>query len=277
MRDTEEDESQPKKSKTRDKKEHESQPKTSKTQDAEEDKSQAKDWGEIFWFNVLRVVVDTELATGTKRNEMEGHYSAEMIIMSMNRLEEAEIVQEFHPDGSGSLFLRHPERLRRKPEPGLAKKQEFKTKVPHTVNLNTERFQDWWKKSAGILRGVDREVLGETCGKSRTTRQQWWWSEHVNNALKRTKEIKKEWEQSGTRQNKLEYRRAKKLAGKAVAVAKAEACRDLLEKLQTPGGEKRTCRIPRSRNKPIKDVNHAKQMKDATGVVLTDMKKVQAT
>ncbi|KAK8390451.1 hypothetical protein O3P69_010260 [Scylla paramamosain] len=163
-RDTEEDESQPKKSKTQDKKEHESQPKTSKTQDAEEDKSQAKDWGEIFWFNVL------------------------------------------------------------------AKKQEFKTKVPDTVNLNTERFQDWWKKSAGILRGVDREVLGETCGKSRTTRQQWWWSEHVKNALKRTKEIKKEWEQSGTRQNKLEYRRAKKLAGKAVAVAKAEACRDLLEK-----------------------------------------------
>ncbi|KAK8374051.1 hypothetical protein O3P69_007817 [Scylla paramamosain] len=165
-RDTEEDESQPKKSKTQDKKEHESQPKTSKTQDAEEDKSQAKDWGEIFWFNVLRVVVDTELATGTKRNEMEGHYSAEMIIMSMNRLEEAEIVQEFHPDGSGSLFLRHPERLRRKPEPGLAKKQEFKTKVPDTVNLNTERFQDWWKKSAGILRGVDREVLGETSGES---------------------------------------------------------------------------------------------------------------
>ncbi len=75
----------------------------------------------------------------------------------------------------------------------------------------------------------------------------------------------------------MEYRRAKKLAGKAVVVAKAEACRDLLEKLQTPGGEKRTCRIPRSRNKPIKDVNHAKQMKDATGVVLTDMKKVQAT
>ncbi|MPC31521.1 hypothetical protein E2C01_024814 [Portunus trituberculatus] len=38
--------------------------------------------------------------------------------MSMSRLQEAEMSQEFHPNDSSTLFMRHPERLLRRPEQG---------------------------------------------------------------------------------------------------------------------------------------------------------------
>ena len=60
-----------------------------------------------------------------------------------------------------------------------------------------------------------------------------------------------------------------------MAVAKAEASRDLYVDLETPEGEKRICRITRSRNKSTKDENHVRQMKDANDFVLTDEMKVQ--
>ncbi|XP_063846813.1 glutamic acid-rich protein-like [Scylla paramamosain] len=42
----------------------------------------------------------------------------DVIVLSMSRLQEAEMRQDFHHDGSSTLFLRHPERLRRRPQPG---------------------------------------------------------------------------------------------------------------------------------------------------------------
>ena len=84
------------------------------------------------------------------------------------------------------------------------------------------------------------------------------------------KETRKQWEQSRSRKDKVEYRPAKKTACKAVAVAKAEACRELYEELETPEGEKRLYQIARNRNKATKDVNHVKQVKDANVVILRD-------
>ncbi|XP_063879512.1 trichohyalin-like [Scylla paramamosain] len=55
------------------------------------------------------VVVNTPLVVFPQ--DMEMCYSAERIVMSMSRLQEAEMRQEFHLNGSSSLFLRHPERL----------------------------------------------------------------------------------------------------------------------------------------------------------------------
>lgn len=45
---------------------------------------------------------------------------------------------------------------------------------------------------------------------------------------------------------------------------KAEACHELYEELETPEMEKRIYRT----DKATKDVNHVKQMKDATGALL---------
>ncbi|XP_037776965.1 uncharacterized protein LOC119573934 [Penaeus monodon] len=69
----------------------------------------------------------------------------------------------------------------------------------------------------------------------------------------------------------MEYRRAKK----SVALAKAESCRDVNEKLETSEGEKKIYRIAKDRNKATKDIHHVKQMKNASGVALTDEKKIQ--
>ena len=55
------------------------------------------------------VSVNTPLLVFPK--EMEKRYNSERLVLSMSRLKEAEVYQEFHQDRSSSLFLRYPERL----------------------------------------------------------------------------------------------------------------------------------------------------------------------
>ena len=64
--------------------------------------------------------------------------------------------------------LRNPEKL-----------QEFKTKVLNRLTTTEEGVQGWWENNARVLRNVAREVLGETSGKPRTEREEWWWKYEI--------------------------------------------------------------------------------------------------
>ena len=88
-----------------------------------------------------------------------------------------------------------------------------------------------------------RKVLGETSGKPRTEREEWWWKDEVQLVLKKKKELKKQWEQSRLQADKFEYKRKKKEARRAVAVARAEATSELYEALEMVKGQKKIYRI----------------------------------
>ncbi|MPC51562.1 hypothetical protein E2C01_045410 [Portunus trituberculatus] len=79
------------------------------------------------------VVVNTPLLVFPP--EMENHYGSEHIVLSMSRLQEADMHQEFHVDGTSCLFLRHPERLLRRYETGR------KGKV-FTITARTPSIED---------------------------------------------------------------------------------------------------------------------------------------
>ncbi len=62
------------------------------------------------------LAVNTPMLVFPKEAEVSSHN--DVIVLSMSSLQEAEMRQDFHSDGSSTLFLRHPERLRRRPQPG---------------------------------------------------------------------------------------------------------------------------------------------------------------
>lgn len=63
-----------------------------------------------------------------------------------------------------SMWLRRPRKEKGRYEKRIrwttlkreAKRQEFKTKVLHRMNVNTEGAQGWWKTNAKILRWMAR-------------------------------------------------------------------------------------------------------------------------
>ena len=80
------------------------------------------------------------------------------------------------------------------------KLQEIKTKVLNRLTTTEEGVQGWWENNARVLRNVAREVLGETSGKPRTEREEWWWKDEIQLVPKEKKELKKRWEQTDCRQ-----------------------------------------------------------------------------
>ena len=93
--------------------------------------------------------------------------------------------------------------------------------------------------------------------------------------LKEKKELKKQWEQTRLQADRVEYRRKKKEAKRAVAVARAKAASELYEKLETVERQKKIDGIAKYRNKATKDISHVKQMKDGSGAVLRDEERVR--
>ena len=121
------------------------------------------------------------------------------------------------------------------------KRQKFKTKVLNRLTKTEERVQDWWENNASVLRNVAREELGETSGKSRTEREEWWWKDEIQLVLKK-KELKKRWEQTRLQADRVEYQRKKKEAKRAVAVAREKTASGIYEELETVEGQKKRYR-----------------------------------
>ena len=143
------------------------------------------------------------------------------------------------------------------------------------MTTTEEGVQGWWENNARVLRNVAREVLGETSGKPRAKREEWWWKDEIQLVLKEKKELKKRWEQTRLQADRVEYQRKKKEAKRAVAVARAEAASELYEELETEEGQKKIYRIAKCRNKATKYISHVKQMKDGSGAVLRDEERVR--
>ena len=118
-------------------------------------------------------------------------------------------------------------------------------------------------------------MLGETSGRPRTEREEWWWKDEIQLVLKEKKELMKRWEQTKLLADRVEYQIKKKEAKRAVAVARAEAASELYEEFKTVEGQKKIYRIAKYRNKATKDISHVKQMKGGSGAVLRDEERVR--
>ena len=74
---------------------------------------------------------------------------------------------------------------------------------------------------------------------------------------------------------KIKYRDAKKVAKKAVTLAKNNAFERLYEKLETKEGEKAIFKLARARKKKTRDLGSVRCVKSEDGEVLTEDTKIR--
>ena len=86
-----------------------------------------------------------------------------------------------------------------------------------------------WKEWTDTIRGVASKVIDT-----------WWWSEEIQDCVKRKKLAKKEWDRKSDEQSKREYKEICKETKRRVTKSKNEVYEKLYQKLNTKEGEKRS-------------------------------------
>ncbi|XP_063620491.1 uncharacterized protein LOC134792945 isoform X2 [Cydia splendana] len=132
-----------------------------------------------------------------------------------------------------------------------------------------------WKEMANCIRRVAKDVLGESKGKGIIDKETWWWNEEVQEILKQKKQAFREWQKVKAGQEteeaikRTKYMECKKMAKRAVAIARTTAQDKLYNSLNSPQGEKQLYRLAKARERTSRDVSYIKCVKDDAGRVLT--------
>ena len=93
-----------------------------------------------------------------------------------------------------------------------------------------------WLKMATCVRKVASEVFGVSRGGKQEGKDTWWWNDEVQRAIKE-KECLKRLNLDKSAANIEGYKLAKRVAKRAVSVAKGNAYDDLYQRLGTKEGE----------------------------------------
>ncbi|XP_047487973.1 uncharacterized protein LOC125038499 [Penaeus chinensis] len=147
-------------------------------------------------------------------------------------------------------------------------REKFVEKAMAAINEQREKS---WEETSRVLKDTAKEILGVTSGKPGRKEETWWWCDEVQEAVKVKKEMKKQKDFNRCEETIEAYKVANKAAKRAVAMAKAEAYKDLYDSLTDDNeGQRKAIRIAKQKHRESQDVYQGKQMKDANGVVLTD-------
>ena len=95
-----------------------------------------------------------------------------------------------------------------------------------------------WEKMTTNIQKVASEVCGVTKGSGDEAKDTWWWNEEVQRAIKEKKECYRRLYHDRSVDNIEKYKVAKKIAKRAVSVAKGRAYEDLYQHLSTKEEEK---------------------------------------
>lgn len=153
--------------------------------------------------------------------------------------------------------------------------EAFKSEVLGRISTK-EKANDWWETNSKVIMRVGEEILGRTSGKGQPgNKESWWWNSEVQEIIKAKKEAKKQFDRERSVANREAYKRSKKEAKRAVAIAKARALDELYDELDAPEGVNKLHRIAKARDRASKDFTHIRQMKDSEGVVLRSEKNIK--
>ncbi|KAG2642940.1 hypothetical protein PVAP13_2KG287867 [Panicum virgatum] len=117
-----------------------------------------------------------------------------------------------------------------------------------------EDADDMWLKMATCIRKDASEVFGMSRGGKQEGKDTWWWNDE--------KECFKRLHLDKSAANIEGYKLAKRVAKRAVSVAKGKAYDDLYQWLDTKEGEKDIYRMDRIRERKTRDINQIKCIKD---------------
>ena len=119
--------------------------------------------------------------------------------------------------------------------------------------------EDMWRKTIVEIIKCCKEVLrGYKVGTKYIEKETWWCNEEVSKVVKDKKVAYKKWQESRSQVDFEEYKRAKDLAKRKVAQAKAENFKALYDRLKTKEGEKEVYRLAKCRARKSRDVDRVK-------------------
>ena len=124
------------------------------------------------------------------------------------------------------------------------KKTSIREQYHHLVNPELVYVRTWNELEEQI-RKAGEKACGVTKQGAFRNQEAWWWHEEVQATLKAKKQSYKKWRQTKSCEDEENYRLAKKEAKHYVPSKKAEAMKDLCDKLETPEGEKAIFRLAR--------------------------------
>jgi len=125
------------------------------------------------------------------------------------------------------------------------------------------------------------EVLGVSRGGGGGKSGAWWWNEEVRQKVKEKQKPYPNLSSCTSEEEKgvveATYKVAKKLAKKAVAIAKNNAYERLYQRLETNEGEKDVFRLTRAGEKKARDLGCVRCIKDEDGKVLVEETEIKET
>ena len=157
---------------------------------------------------------------------------------------------------------------------------EFRNKVERIreeryVNGIPESPEEIWVDMKEIVVPAAAEVCGRTSGNGHQEKETWWWNQDVQTAGEEKGIARRKWEEDSNHQTREEYRRAKRVAKRMVAIARREANSEWYEMMGTPEGEKMIYKIAESRKRSRQDVGEVGIIKDENGNILIEEEKVK--
>jgi len=131
-----------------------------------------------------------------------------------------------------------------------------------------------WEAVVDCIRRSTKETLGLSRGGGNRMEGAWWWNKEVKEKVKAKKEAFAKFMSSSSEeervQKKLGYKAVKKVARKAVAIAKSQAFDRLYHRLGMKEWEKEVFKLARARERKTRDLGVVKCINDKDGKVLTE-------
>ena len=128
---------------------------------------------------------------------------------------------------------------------------------------------DVWERYRDCVLDTADEVCGWTKGKGRHG-ETWWWDEDTRKVLEDKKERFRQWNKDRTVEAKSEYKKAKRSAKQAVAIAMKKASDKLMNELEAGENSMKMFKIAKQSMKDRKDMMGNGCVRDRFGKLCTD-------
>jgi len=157
--------------------------------------------------------------------------------------------------------------------------RENATKLSEKIKLEaswklTEDADEKWDGMTNCTHRSAQEVLGVSRGGGGRKSEVWWWNEEVREKVKKKQKaytaLNSCTSEEEKRVREATYKDVKKLAKKAIALAKSNAYKRLYQKLETKEEEKDVFKLARARKKKTRDLGCVRCIKGEDGKVLVE-------
>jgi len=136
-----------------------------------------------------------------------------------------------------------------------------------------------WEAMADCIRRLAKGILGISIGGGNKMKVDWWWNKEVKEKVKEKKQAYADVMNNGTDKEReimrVRYKAAKKVAKKAVTIAKYMAFDRLYHRLETKEGEKKVFKLARVKERKTRDLGVLRCIKDENGKMLSKDTKIK--